>query len=81
MYVCLPGRKVAKGKSIAILVWTDILRLKKVEMPNIVIQSEPESGNLVSPTHRPPLRPGDILVINLLGAEPTEVHNEVRRIK
>jgi hypothetical protein len=55
IYVCLPDTRVAKGKSIPTIVRTDIVRVKKVEMPNIDIQSEPECGNFVCSTHPPPL--------------------------
>jgi len=37
-----------------------LLGLQAVEAPRISRQSAPEGGRVVSPTHGPPLPPGDI---------------------
>ena len=39
------------------------LGLQEFEAPRISRQSAHEGGKVVNPTHRPPLPPGDILVL------------------
>ena len=44
-----------KGKDIPVLAQTGHRRLQDVEAPRIFRHSAHEGGNVVSPTHRPPL--------------------------
>ena len=53
----LPLYSDGKGKALPLQAWTG---LQEVKAPKISRQSAYEGGMVVSPTHRPSLRPGKI---------------------
>jgi hypothetical protein len=53
-------RKTLEGKAIPLQAWVKPLGLQEVEAPRISRQSAHEGVKVGSPTHRPPLSPGDI---------------------
>jgi len=56
-HLILGERQVEQDFQSPSLVWTGPEDSRKVRFPEFLIQSANEGGNVVSPTHRPPLPP------------------------
>jgi hypothetical protein len=48
-----------EGKAIPLQAWTDLEGSRRLRLPDFVTTTH-EGGKVVSPTHRPPLLPGNI---------------------